>query len=154
VAKHNKSLVFAQFSVAIFDKQVLNYAYEPPAPKTGKYLGSGEIMSSKFVLAFCILALAAAIAGNNPVKSPIAHVTLSQPAVVNGTALKAGDYRLIINEGKVTFSIDKESREIPAKVETGQKKYDVNQVQYDVVGTQITISQICLGGTKTRLVFN
>ena len=111
-------------------------------------------MSSKFVLAFCILALAAAIAGNNPVKSPIAHVTLSQPVVVNGTALKAGDYRLIINEGKVTFSIDKEAREIPAKVETGQKKYDVNQVQYDVVGTQITISQICLGGTKTRLVFN
>ena len=111
-------------------------------------------MSTKFVLAFCILALVVAIAGNNPVKSPIAHVTLSQPAVVNGTALKAGDYRVIVNEGKVTFTIDKESREIPAKVETGQKKYDVNRVQYDVVGSQTTISEICLGGTKTRLLFN
>lgn len=79
---------------------------------------------------------------------------MSQPAVVNGTALKAGDYRVIVNEGKVTFTIDKESREIPAKVETGQKKYDVNRVQYDVVGSQTTISEICLGGTKTRLLFN
>src|ERR1017187_2600612 len=98
-------------------------------------------MSSKFVLAFCILALAAAIAGNNPVKSPIAHVTLIQSAVVNGTALKAGDYRLIINEGKVTFNIEKESHEIPAKVETGAKKYDVNQVQYEAAGAVRTISQ-------------
>ena len=74
--------------------------------------------------------------------------------MVNGTALTAGDYRLIVNAGKVTFVMDKQSREIPAKVEVGERKYDENQVQYERVGNQTTIKEICLGGSKTRLVFN
>jgi hypothetical protein len=108
-------------------------------------------MLTKFVLAFSILALVAALAGTLPAA---AHVTLSKPAVVNGTALKAGDYRLLIGNGKVTFNIDKQSFDIPAKIQTGDKKFDVNQVQYDVVGSQTTIREIALGGTKTRLIFN
>jgi hypothetical protein len=111
-------------------------------------------MLTKFVLAFSILALVISMAGNIPVKGPVAHVTLSKPAVINGTALKAGDYKLTINEGKATFSINKESLEIPVKVEIGQKKYDVNQVQYDVVANQTKVTEICLGGTKTKLIFN
>jgi hypothetical protein len=108
-------------------------------------------MLTKFVLAFSTLALVAALAGNLPTS---AHVTLSKPAVVNGTALKAGDYRLLIGDGKVTFNIDKQSFDIPAKIQTGEKKFDVTQVQYDAVGSQTTIREIALGGTKTRLVFN
>ena len=111
-------------------------------------------MLIKFLVAFSILALVAGIAGNIPAKGPTAHVTLSKPAVVNGKALKPGDYRLIIGPGKVTFVIDKESMEIPAKVEMDQKKFDQNQVQYEGAGAQTTISEICLGGTKMRLVFN
>lgn len=108
-------------------------------------------MLTKFVLAFSILALVAAFAGST---AAVAHVTLTKPAVINGTALKAGDYRLLIGDGKVTFTIDKESHEVAAKIETGAKKFDVNQVQYDAVGSQATIREICLGGTKTRIVFN
>jgi len=108
-------------------------------------------MLTKLVLAFSILALVAAFAGNLPAT---AHVTLTKPAVVNGTALKAGDYRLLIGDAKVTFNIEKQSFDIPAKIETAAKKFDANQVQYDVVGTQTTILEISLGGTKTRLIFN
>lgn len=111
-------------------------------------------MRTKFVAAFCILALAVAFAGNLPVKGLTCHVTLSRPAVVNGTALKPGDYRLTISESNVTFTINKESHEIPAKAETGEKKYETNQVIYQNVGSQTSISEIYLGGTKTRLVFN
>lgn len=50
--------------------------------------------------------------------------------------------------------MNKEAREIAAKVETGEKKYEQNEVQYEHAGNQTTIKQICLGGTKTRVVFN
>ena|ERR1035441_4713366 len=109
---------------------------------------------TKFVFAFTILALVAAFAGNPTAKVPVAHVTLNKPAIINGTALKAGDYRLTLGAGKVTFLIDKDSREIPAKIETGEKKFDVTEVQYDSVGNQATITEIRLGGTKTRILFN
>jgi hypothetical protein len=108
-------------------------------------------MLTKFVLTFAVLALVATFAGNLPAT---AHVTLTQPAVVSGTALKAGDYRLLIGDAKVTFNLDKKSFDIPAKIETGSKKFDVNEVQYDTVGSQTTITEIDLGGTKTRLIFS
>jgi hypothetical protein len=110
-------------------------------------------MLTKFVIAFSILALVAAIAGTIPAKGSATQVTLSEPVVLSGTALKAGDYRLIVNVGKVTFVMNKEGREIAAKVETGDKKYEQNEVQYEHAGNQTTIKQICLGGTKTRVVF-
>lgn len=108
-------------------------------------------MFTKFVLAFSILALVATFAGNLP---PAAHVTLTKPAVVSGTALKAGDYRLLVGDGKVTFNIEKQSFEIPAKIETNSRKFDVNQVEYDSTVVPTKVTEISLGGTKTRLIFN
>jgi hypothetical protein len=111
-------------------------------------------MLTKFLVAFSILAIVVAMAGNAPVKGPTYKVTLTQPAVVMGTALKAGEYRISVNAGRVTFTLDKESHEIPAKVETNGRKYLSDQVQYEKDRDQLKISEICLGGTKTRLVFN
>jgi hypothetical protein len=111
-------------------------------------------MLTKFVVAFSILALVAAMAGTAPVKGPTHKVTLTQPAVVRGTALKAGEYRLSVRNGTVTFILDKESHDIPAKVETNRTKYFSDEVQYEKDHDQLKISEICLGGTTTRLVFN
>ncbi len=111
-------------------------------------------MLTKLIVAFSILALVAAMAGTVPVKGPTHKVTLTQPAVVMGTSLKAGEYRLTVRPGIVTFTLDKESHEIPAKVETNGTKYFTDQVQYDRDHDQVSISEICLGGTTTRLVFN
>ena len=111
-------------------------------------------MLTKLVVAFSILALIAAMAGTVPVKGPTHKVLLTQPAVVGGTALKAGEYRLSVRLGVVTFTLNKESHEIPAKVETNTTKYFTDEVQYDRDHDQVRISQICLGGTTTRLVFN
>ena len=108
-------------------------------------------MLSKFVLAFSILALVAAFAGNLPAT---AHVTLTQNAVISGTALRAGEYRVLIGDGKVTFNIEKQSFDIPAKIESAPKKFDINEVQYDTVNSKVVVRVITLGGTKTRLIFN
>jgi hypothetical protein len=111
-------------------------------------------MLTKLIVAFSILALVAAMAGTVPVKGPTHKVLLTQTSVVMGTALKAGEYRLIVRPGIVTFILDKESHEIPAKVETNGTKYFTDEVQYDRDHDQVRISEICLGGTTTRLVFN
>jgi hypothetical protein len=106
---------------------------------------------TKFVIAFCILALAAAFAGTVPA---VAHVTLTRSALVAGTQLPAGEYRLLIGENKVTFMIDRKSFEIPVKIETVAKKFDTNEVSYDDANSKTVVKEINLGGTKTRLIFN
>jgi len=111
-------------------------------------------MLTKFLVAFSILALVAAIAGTVPAKGPTYNVTLTAPAVVKGAALKAGDYKVTVGADKVVFTLGKVSQEVPAKVETDASKHSENQIRFDQVGNQNTITEITLGGTKTRLVFN
>ena len=112
-------------------------------------------MLTKFVVAFSILALAAAFAGGSvPVKGPVYGLVLTENALVNGTALKAGEYRIQITPEKVIFSIGKVSHEFAAKVETAEKKFENNQVLYNKQGDQNTVKHICLGGSKFKLLFN
>jgi hypothetical protein len=103
-------------------------------------------MIKKFVLAFAILALAVASAATY-------RVTIAQPSVVRGNQLKAGDYRLNVQNDKVTIVSGKQSVEIPVKVETVAQTYDSTAVRYSEEGGKATISEIRLGGTKTKLVF-
>ena len=110
-------------------------------------------MLTKFVLAFSLLALVA-FAGSIPAKLPTYHVVLTEAASINGTTLKAGTYRVAVSDSKVIFTLDKATLEVAAKVQAGEKKFPENQVQYDQKSGQTTIREICLGGTKTRLVFN
>jgi hypothetical protein len=103
-------------------------------------------MLKRFVLAFAVLALAAASAATY-------RVTLAQPSVVKGNALKAGDYRLNVQDDKVTIINGKQSVEVPVKIENVEQKYDSTAVRYSDQGGKPTISEIRLGGTKTKLVF-
>jgi len=103
-------------------------------------------MLKKFVLAFGILALAVASAENY-------RVTLSQPSTVKGNQLKAGEYRLNVENTKCTLVNGKQSVEVPVKVETVEKKYDSTAVRYKGVGEKQSITEIRIGGTKTKLVF-
>jgi hypothetical protein len=111
-------------------------------------------MWTKFVVVFCVVALAAAIAGSIPAKGPVYHITLTDPSAVNGVALKAGEYRVTVNAGKATFVLGKESHEVAVKVEESTKKFSDNSIQFDRKGDQNMIKIICVGGTKTKLLFN
>ena len=110
-------------------------------------------MLNKLVL---ILALVALVASAGTV--PAGHhyrITLEQPAVVQGTLLKAGDYRLTLSDTKLTITPDngKKTVEVTVKVETEGAKFDTTVVRFDKAGGQTVISEIRLGGTKTKLVF-
>jgi len=111
-------------------------------------------MLKKLVLVFAILALVAS-AGTVPA-GPRYKITLDQPSVVKGTELKAGDYRLTLGDAKVTITLmnGKNVVETPVKVETTDKKFGETVIGFTKQNGKSVISEIRLGGTKTRLVFN
>jgi hypothetical protein len=103
-------------------------------------------MLKRFVLAFAILGLAVASAESY-------RVTLSQPSTVKGKQLKAGEYRLNVENSKLTIVKGKESVEVPVKVQNGDTKFDNTAIRYTGTGDKVSITEIRLGGTKTTLVF-
>ncbi len=75
-------------------------------------------MFKKLVVTFLILALSAAFAGSVANSGASYRITLLQPSVVNGTVLKAGDYRLNLANDKVTLVSGKTTVEATVKVES------------------------------------
>ena len=78
----------------------------------------------------------------------------SQPSVVKGTELKAGEYRLNVGSEKVTITNTKQSVDVPVKVETVDQKFESTAIRYTLEAGKQTISEIRIGGTKTKLVLN
>ncbi|SPF48455.1 conserved exported hypothetical protein [Candidatus Sulfopaludibacter sp. SbA4] len=111
-------------------------------------------MLKKFVVAFAVLALAVAFAGTIPGVGGNYKITLLQPSVVKGTVLKAGEYRLNVGAEKVTIVNGKDSIDVPVKIENVDKKFDSTAIRYTEEGGKAAISEIRLGGTKTKLIFN
>ena len=110
-------------------------------------------MLKKLVVGFAILALAMAFAGTIPGGNSY-KVTLLQPSLVKGILLKPGDYRLNVTTDKVTIVNGKNSIDVAAKVETVEQKFDSTAIRYTDEGGKASISEIRIGGTKTKLVFN
>ena len=103
-------------------------------------------MLKRFVLAFAILGLAVASAESY-------RVTLSQPSTVKGKQLKAGEYRLNVENSKLTIVKGRESVEVPVTVQNVETKIDNTAIRYTGTGDKVSITEIRLGGTKTKLVF-
>lgn len=110
-------------------------------------------MIRKFLVAFAILALVIASAGTVPAGSSY-RVTLTQPSVVKGGDLKPGEYKIQVEAEKVTFLLGKTSVEAPVKIEHGTEKYRNTAVRYTTENGKANISEIRIGGTSTRLLFN
>ena len=110
-------------------------------------------MAKKFILAFAVLALIAAVAGTVPAV-PTYKITLLQTSVVKDTELKAGDYRFSVGSEKVTIDVGKKTIEVPCKIENGDKKFDNTAIRYTQQNGKQIVSEIRVGGTKTRLIFN
>jgi hypothetical protein len=104
-------------------------------------------MFKQTLISFAIAALSVASAATFP-------VSLIEPTVVNGKALKAGDYELDVKENSVVIVKGKKPQvEAPAKIENTSQKYDRTQVLYNQDKGKFSIKQIELGGTSTRLTF-
>src|ERR1022692_2982313 len=113
-------------------------------------------MLKRLALAFAIFGLAAAFAifGLAAASAATYRVTLSQPSKVEGKQLKAGEYRLNVENSKLTIVQGKESVEVPVKVQTGDTKFESTSVRYSGTGDKVAIREIRIGGTKTTLVLD
>ncbi|HVO96718.1 MAG TPA: hypothetical protein VMT15_01560 [Bryobacteraceae bacterium] len=102
----------------------------------------------KMLLLFVTLALAVASAASSY------HFSLFQPSYVGGKELKAGDYKLELNGDKATIKVGKETFEATVKVENGSEKFTETSVRYTSADGKMSVQEIRLGGTKTKLVFS
>lgn len=104
-------------------------------------------MLKNLIISFGILALGVASAATYKVQ-------IFQPSVVQGNQLKPGEYRLNVQNDKVVITGQQQKPiEVPVKVESADKKFDTTVVRYSIEDGQNRISEIRLGGTRTRLVF-
>jgi len=82
------------------------------------------------------------------------NVTLSNPAQVSGTELKAGSYNIEVAGDKAMIHAGKVAVEASVTVQEGDTKFSATSVRYTIVDGKYHIKQIQLSGTKTMLVFN
>lgn len=102
---------------------------------------------NKLMIAFGTLAL---VVANAAAAGSSYRVTLYQPAQVNGTSLKPGDYKVEVTDGVVTFKQGKITAEAKATVQEGPAKVLATTV--DVDGDTNQLKEIRLGGTNKVIV--
>ncbi|HXA51493.1 MAG TPA: hypothetical protein VNV86_14350, partial [Candidatus Acidoferrum sp.] len=78
---------------------------------------------------------------------------LLHTSVVKNVVLKQGEYRLNLGKETATLVSGKTRVETPVKMESVDSKYDRTSVRYEEVTDKSVITEIRLGGTKTRIIF-
>ena len=104
-------------------------------------------MVKKIVAGFVFGALAIASAATSY------NVTFYEPVSVNGAKLKAGSYKVEVNGTTAVIKQGKTVAESPVKVETESEKFSTNSVRLNGAEGARVLSEIRIGGTRTRLVF-
>jgi len=81
-------------------------------------------------------------------------VTLFEPAMIGGTTLKAGDYKVEVQNQKLLVKHGKETTEASVKVENNPTKYGSTSVVYNTASGQNKVQAIQIGGTHMKLVLD
>jgi hypothetical protein len=100
----------------------------------------------KKTLLLGIIAVGAAFAAGSTVK-----VNIFRDSTVEGKALKAGDYKISMENGNAVIARGKQTIEVPAREETDANKFDKTELIYN--GDASSLREIAVGGTHTRIIF-
>ena len=103
-------------------------------------------MLKKITFSLATFALAAASAASSH------RLTLFQNTVVNGTELKAGEYRIELKDNKAVIS-GRQKVEAAVTTEAADSKFSSTSVKLREAGGKYHISEIRVGGTNTKVVF-
>lgn len=82
------------------------------------------------------------------------NITLGNPASVAGTELPRGEYRVEINGDTATIQGNKLSVKSPIKMEEVAQKFTATMVRYRMEDGKYKLSEIMLGGSKSKVVFS
>jgi hypothetical protein len=78
---------------------------------------------------------------------------LLQPSFVQGTPLAAGEYRVTVLGEKATFHNGKQTWTVDVKVINQEEKFDTTAIRFVTRDGQHVMTEISIGGSKTKLVF-
>jgi hypothetical protein len=101
-------------------------------------------MVKNILFGFSFLALAVASAASSY------NVTFYEPVMINGSELKAGDYKLELKDKTAVIKQGKNVTEAPVTVQNDSQKFERTAVRMN--GMQV--EEIRIGGTSTRVVFD
>ncbi len=82
--------------------------------------------------------------------SNVYKVDVLDDTTVEGKQVKAGTYKIEVENNKATLKRGKESIEVPGHTEKATSKYSRTQIQY----VDNAMHEIHLGGTNTKIVFS
>jgi hypothetical protein len=99
-----------------------------------------------------LLVSAIAFAGMALAAGKSYNVTLYGPAMIGKTELKAGEYKVEVDNGKAVIKSGKTQKEADIKVENADTKF-TNTVVRLGAGEKPQIQEIRIGGTNQKLVF-
>lgn len=100
-------------------------------------------------IAVALLTVALSMASANTYR-----VNLFQPAVLAGTELKAGEYRLELDGGRIQLRNGQVLVEADVKVENVPQQHRNTSLRLENESGRMHIREIRLGGTNLRLVVN
>jgi hypothetical protein len=100
-------------------------------------------MVKNILLGFASFALAVASAAGSY------NVTFYQPVTINGSELKAGDYKLELKDKTAVLKQGRAVTEVPVTIQNEGQKFQRTAVRLN--GGQV--EEIRIGGTSTRVVF-
>jgi hypothetical protein len=105
-------------------------------------------MSRNIIVVFVLFAVALAWAATGY------NVNLSKPAIVGGTEIKAGEYKLELNpDGKAVLKKGKTSVQADVTVETNPNKFDRTSACCLGEDGKYRLQEIRVGGTNTKVTF-
>ncbi len=102
-------------------------------------------MKRTLLLSFAVFGAAAFAASNNVFK-----MSLTQDSTIEGKTLKAGDYKVSLENGNAILKQGRQTIEVPAREESDQAKYPTTELFYQ--GSNL--SEVRFGGTHTKIVFD
>jgi hypothetical protein len=103
-------------------------------------------MKATLLLGFVALGTTAFAASGNALR-----VNIFQDSTVNGKALKAGDYKISMENGNAVIKQGKQSIEVPAREETETSKFARTELIYQADGKNL--KEIDVAGTHTKIIF-
>jgi hypothetical protein len=101
-------------------------------------------MLKKMFATFVTVGTMAAIAATGSYK-----VNLMQNSVLEGKQLKAGTYRVQVENNMAMLKRNNKTVQVPAREETASQKFNNTQMVY----TNNNLQEIDIGGTHTKIVF-
>lgn len=101
-------------------------------------------MLKKMLASFVTVGAFAAMAATGTYK-----VNLMQNSILDGQQLKAGNYKVDVENNMATLKHGKTTVQAPAREETAQNKFQNTQMVY----TNNNLQEIDIGGSHTKIVF-